>query len=532
MVERQHHNEIPHRPPHPYTYPKVGRDGSSRGGRGGRLRIGRDAKDTDVLKRFSSKLEDALGKNDETRRHRGGRGDDSRDRERGGRGGGERGRGPRGDESRDRERGRRGDDCESGGRGGGEGGGRGEDRRNGEAESGVSGRERHRQEEGRGRRGDAVATAADRARSGGGKAGRREDYDNHREEEDDSSSRGRTRGEDIADGGGGGGSWRERQARDWKKGERALDGDRRDRAGDEGGRSRGRRGEAGGRDGSRHRGDRSDRVGEGRYSLVDAGGDRTADRAGEIGGRARRDDSRDRRPGSGGGSSRGERASVREAGTPREADGQVDSSTIAVGSKDDGLLSSGEGRGGGREEAGANSSKAGRPRVGDADVRGRPVDVVRKTTAAAAAAVAVVETAVPSARTPPGDRVQAPGLGKAAGVAEAAKAKATPTPKKLLTEAELTKLAVAAMKAKLKGDKASHARLIEEVRLGVECRRYLAPPSLSFLHVFRQSEANFGGIDVESHSLVFCLHVFRQSEVNFGGVDVECRFSLMCVSVV
>lgn len=42
-----------------------------RGGRGGRerkLRIGRDAKDTDVLKRFSSKLEDALGRNDDTRR--------------------------------------------------------------------------------------------------------------------------------------------------------------------------------------------------------------------------------------------------------------------------------------------------------------------------------------------------------------------------------------------------------------------------------------------------------------------------------
>lgn len=39
-----------------------------RGGRERKLRIGRDAKDTDVLKRFSSKLEDALSRNDDTRR--------------------------------------------------------------------------------------------------------------------------------------------------------------------------------------------------------------------------------------------------------------------------------------------------------------------------------------------------------------------------------------------------------------------------------------------------------------------------------
>lgn len=34
------------------------------------MRIGRDAKDTDVLRRFSCKLEDALGKNEETSRRR------------------------------------------------------------------------------------------------------------------------------------------------------------------------------------------------------------------------------------------------------------------------------------------------------------------------------------------------------------------------------------------------------------------------------------------------------------------------------
>ncbi|CAN0448813.1 unnamed protein product, partial [Ectocarpus sp. 12 AP-2014] len=150
-----------------------------------------------------------------------------------------------------------------------------------------------------------------------------------------------------------------------------------------------------------------------------------------------------------------------------ETDDQVGSSTADVG-KDDGLSSSGEGRGGRREEAGAgsSSSKGGRPRVGDAGVGGRPADVVRETAAAAAGAVA--ETAVPSTRTPPGDRSKAIGLGKTAGVAEEGKAKATPTAKKLLTEAELTKLAVAAMKAKLKGDKASHARLTEEARAGRE----------------------------------------------------------------
>ena len=50
-------------------------------------------------------------------------------------------------------------------------------------------------------------------------------------------------------------------------------------------------------------------------------------------------------------------------------------------------------------------------------------------------------------------------------VVDAAAAAAVVAPAgKVLSEAELTKLAVAAMKAKLKGDKATHARLTEEVR--------------------------------------------------------------------
>lgn len=85
-------------PPPIYPHLQVGQreegPGSNRdvrGGRGGRLRIGRDAKDTDVLKRFSSKLEDALGRNKETSRHRDeGRDGRVRDSE-------------RGDESRDRQ---------------------------------------------------------------------------------------------------------------------------------------------------------------------------------------------------------------------------------------------------------------------------------------------------------------------------------------------------------------------------------------------------------------------------------------------
>lgn len=36
--------------------------------------------------------------------------------------------------------------------------------------------------------------------------------------------------------------------------------------------------------------------------------------------------------------------------------------------------------------------------------------------------------------------------------------------REVMSEAKLTKLAVAAMKAKLKGDKVAHARLTEEVR--------------------------------------------------------------------
>ncbi|CAN0300274.1 unnamed protein product, partial [Hapterophycus canaliculatus] len=52
-------------------------------------------------------------------------------------------------------------------------------------------------------------------------------------------------------------------------------------------------------------------------------------------------------------------------------------------------------------------------------------------------------------------------------------------PAKLLTEAELTKLAVAAMKAKLKGDKATHARLTEEARVGREANAAAAAAAAS-----------------------------------------------------
>ena len=50
-------------------------------------------------------------------------------------------------------------------------------------------------------------------------------------------------------------------------------------------------------------------------------------------------------------------------------------------------------------------------------------------------------------------------------VVAAASASVVAPAAKVLSEAELTKLAVAAMKAKLKGDQATHARLTEEVSL-------------------------------------------------------------------
>ncbi|CAN0262339.1 unnamed protein product, partial [Scytosiphon promiscuus] len=183
---------------------------------------------------------------------------------------------------------------------------------------------------------------------------------------------------------------------------------------------------------------------------VDGGRGGKASRHGvaETGGRAQsRGDSRDRQIG-------GERQLV--AGTDRS--GRSDDAAGRGGSGD-----GREGRGvvgDGRERKqkatggsdGGETLLAGRSRDGDVDT---PAD------AAAASAASSAEKSAEASLHPE----VVGGSHSAVKIAEKeeAQAKAAP-PAKPLTEAELTKLAVAAMKAKLKGDKATHARLTEEVR--------------------------------------------------------------------
>lgn len=435
---------------------QVGRDdgGGSRGGRGGRLRIGRDAKDTDVLKRFSSKLEDALGKNDETRRDRG----DDRD----------------GHKDRDRDRGR--DNSRREGGGGGRGGGGGSryrrsgsnDREGGDPGGGLG----HR------RTGDDNGGGSSRrgqeARQGFGYSSRAA-----RDGEGGVESAGRNGGGGSGGGGGDGdGTWRERQAREdtQDKNEDALDGgggDRRpkyagmarERAGDErgggrGGDERGGRGEADGDRHSRHRRDGS----------RDRGMDYSSEGAGSTAGGRVRGDSRDRRTGTGG--SRGEGDREERGGRSRTDDVGVKEDTSRTGSGSSG----GRGRastaaevGIGRKNGSSDEhqqrppSQRGEDRGGRNKAPDERASIKEDVGKPGAAAVDSAPTSKrPTAATAAAKAAVAEEKGAPVVTGVPAAAVAAP-PAKSLTEAQLTKLAVAAMKAKLKGDKATHARLIEEV---------------------------------------------------------------------
>lgn len=357
-----------------------------------------------MLKRFSSKLEDALGRNDETRRTKTQSDDDDeqqhdahswrstrdgRDTKHDGRRRDtDRRQGAYGDDARRGDLPRAGASDDGGSSGGVRGGWREREARH---ESKPAGEADDRRDRGRG--GDMGRRRSERSDSrdknknmrglGAGDRGRdrREDDENRKSFLNDREGRERDRRRD----GGGGKGWKEGSRsgdRDRREGERREDGSRR---GDSDGRSRRDRGTN----------DRSD------DDVPGSNGKRQEDL------QTHRNVSPDRMD------KTDDDDSVKGAAAPAVV-------TVAAG-------------------AGASPLKRAVPSTNGSSIGSEAVAVTVTENAAVAAVVtekAVAVTVVPAVKE---------------------------SNRKLLSEAELTKLAVAAMKAKLKGDKATHARLIEEV---------------------------------------------------------------------
>ena len=397
----------------------------SRRDRGGekRLRIGRDARDTDVLKRFSSKLEDALGRHDDTRREisRASRGRD-------GDGGNESGK-----SENDGVRGTGNGDSEVK-----------EERRLGWREQAARAAGRSSDNHGHGRKhadggnrpgGAEVGDKAVETRPG--EVYRERSRDRERRLERNRGTRDTNRAGVRRD-------YRERPPLDGEG--NAGDGrvaDRRDNSRDAGMAKIG---------GNRDKGDGyNEERGTSGYDIQ-----RSKDERGDS--RERKRSSSWSMRGSGG---EGGTGPVGTPGDRRRNDGK---STEAV-----------EGSHRGNRLEGDQTEAAAAPDGRDrADVKRRESDDgrIRRQPYADVSVEEGVRSGRDGSTADAGKEVGGRGVasdagtGTGAGVEASIEAKngAPPTTgRKLLTEAELTKLAVAAMKAKLKGDTATHARLTEEV---------------------------------------------------------------------
>lgn len=365
-----------------------------------------------MLKRFSSKLEDALDKNHETRRsqHQPQHPDEQRNSGKRATAAGSRTEG-----SEDRRRsGREGG---HGGRGGS--GGRDGDIRDGDSDEGTS---LERRDRGRGPR-DGYG-----GRSGGG----RSDY---------SGSAVR------ADGGGGGGGWmwREREARHatGDKGDvRRRGGEKHDRkreSGQDEEKNNGRDRERRDRDTSKDR--------ERRGSTARVVGREEERRGGD---RASRD--------------AGDRRRDNKAADSEGDDRRRNDRGSELGGEARKGWESGHSRDNRQSEANGRDSNAdvGKQQTGGGGNSGVTMMATREDSRDKAANGGVVVGAKQQrAATRATEEEESKGKGKAE--EEALSTKPVVVVGKCLSEAELTKLSVAAMKAKLKGDKATHARLMEEV---------------------------------------------------------------------
>lgn len=391
-------------------------DRRGRGGRERKLRIGRDAKDTDVLKRFSSKLEDALSRNDDTRRgneegHRGysyrGRAESQRGSN-GQRGGIER------EMKTDKDLGWREQEARSG------------------RDPEDHWRRRRRGDKGKGDEadGDWHRDGAGETRRGIGGQGAsrgRERWSESRKTRDDRQ-------------------WGGRDSRERSR----LDGERGNYVEERGesSRDRGRRNDSGDRSAkSTSKGEEANRD---LFEREDSAGDSEARRG------------------------KGKRGDGRFHGSPTdgrryERGGGVETDTT------DSACDDRRRKDGNPTEADEDSSREDRPDVERRDAKeldGRDDDKQKERRSGGGL---VARQPDDGASVDGDDRnlkcPSIPAVGKKADdrVVEDAKKSENGTPvagSKLLTEVELTKLAVAAMKAKLKGDAATHARLMEEVGEG------------------------------------------------------------------